>query len=137
MGTNSIDTLKDMLCRINMEAANVEELYGLSLGSFLDKIYKLPIHFIKQAIEDEPIWNENIEPAYYAYTAAVAHTFSSRYELFSPMRDNIWFYNSKYFLKEPWFPQYTEGLKDTLIAESPREFRIRNMFVSKNALNRA
>lgn len=40
-------------------------------------------------------------------------------------------------LTKPFFAARTKALKAVLLQESPVEFRIRNLFVSANALSRA
>jgi hypothetical protein len=40
-------------------------------------------------------------------------------------------------LNKPWFAAKTPNLKAILLQESPAAFRVRNLFVSANALPRA
>ena len=41
------------------------------------------------------------------------------------------------YLAEPWFGMRSHGGRMILLAESPAAFRVRNIFVSENALSRA
>jgi len=40
-------------------------------------------------------------------------------------------------MKTPWFAAKSPNLKAILLQESPAAFRVRNLFVSANALSRA
>ena len=48
-----------------------------------------------------------------------------------------WVNDEDYFLSEPYFVGGLESIKPFLLIESPLSFRIRNIFVSSNVLERA
>ena len=49
----------------------------------------------------------------------------------------LWFYDEKFFLKTPLFAMNAQGiLRLVLMIESPVEFKMRNIYVSKNVLER-
>jgi len=68
-----------------------------------------------------------------AYLASVAATLAHEQGLPAPK----WARGSARALETPFFAAKTPKLKAVLLQESPVEFRIRNIFVSANALSRA
>jgi hypothetical protein len=83
------------------------------------------------ALTAEPLLVEGDDVAN-AYLAAVAEMLALREGLDRPG----WIAGPKRFLKLPWYAAGLESLKATLLAESPAAFRIRNLFVSANVLDR-
>lgn len=68
-----------------------------------------------------------------AYLASVAATLAHEQGWPAP----VWAKGSTRALEKPYFAAKSPGLKAVLLQESPVEFRIRNIFVSANALSRA
>lgn len=68
-----------------------------------------------------------------AYVASVAATLAHEQGWSAP----TWARGSARALQTPWFAARTPKLKAVLLQESPSEFRVRNLFVSANALSRA
>lgn len=68
-----------------------------------------------------------------AYLASVAATLAHEQGFAAPQ----WAKGSARALEKPFFAAKTPKLKAVLLQESPVEFRIRNIFVSANALSRA
>ncbi len=68
-----------------------------------------------------------------AYLASVAATLAHEQGQSAPE----WASGSARALEKPFFAARTPKLKAVLLQESPVEFRIRNIFVSANALSRA
>lgn len=67
-----------------------------------------------------------------AYLAATAELLALRENLDRP----DWTSGAQRFLRRAWYAGGLESLKPVLLAESPAAFRIRNLFVSANALDR-
>lgn len=68
-----------------------------------------------------------------AYVASVAATLAHEQGWTAPP----WARGAARALQTPWFAARTPKLKAVLLQESPSEFRVRNLFVSANALARA
>jgi hypothetical protein len=68
-----------------------------------------------------------------AYLASVAATLAHEQGWPAP----AWARGTARALTMPWFAAKTPKLKAVLLQESPPEFRVRNIFVSANALSRA
>jgi hypothetical protein len=68
-----------------------------------------------------------------AYLASVAATLAHEQGWPAP----AWAQGTARALATPWFAAKTPKLKAVLLQESPPEFRVRNLFVSANALSRA
>lgn len=67
-----------------------------------------------------------------AYVAAAAEMLALRHGLARPH----WTSGAERFLARPWYAGGIELMKPLLLRESPAAFRIRNLFVSANALDR-
>ncbi|MEI6178733.1 MAG: hypothetical protein WCS43_17710 [Verrucomicrobiota bacterium] len=68
-----------------------------------------------------------------AYLAATAAWLANKHHLPVPK----WAKGGSRALDVPWFAARTHKLRMLLIQECPTEFRVRNLFVSANALSRA
>jgi hypothetical protein len=68
-----------------------------------------------------------------AYLAATAAWLANKNRLPVP----AWAKGSSRALDTPWFAARSHKLRMLLLQESPSEFRLRNLFVSANALSRA
>jgi hypothetical protein len=68
-----------------------------------------------------------------AYLAATAAWLANKNRLSVP----AWAKGSSRALETPWFAARSHKLRMLLLQESPSEFRLRNLFVSANALHRA
>lgn len=68
-----------------------------------------------------------------AWVAAVAESLAQEIGLPHP----AWIHSSERRLSKPWFAAKSPKLKAILLQESPAAFRVRNLFVSANALSRA
>ncbi len=67
-----------------------------------------------------------------AYLGAVAEHLSRMQRWPVP----TWTRKPERYLAEPWFGMKSHGGRMILLAESPPAFRVRNLFVSSNALSR-
>jgi len=68
-----------------------------------------------------------------AYLAATAAWLANKHGLFVP----LWAKGGSRALPHPWFAAKSHKLRMLLLQDSPSEFRLRNLFVSADALNRA
>jgi len=68
-----------------------------------------------------------------AYLAATAEELARRFELPHP----AWTVGEDRQLRRPWFATPLAAVRAVLLLESPPAFRVRNLFVSENALSRA
>jgi len=107
--------------------------FGYMLRDFLDRFQEQPDPSL---VAEEPallatlLKDHGVADAYLAATAAwLAHKHG--------LRVPPWATGTSRALDVPWFAARTHKLRMLLIQESPTEFRIRNLFVSANALARA
>jgi hypothetical protein len=107
--------------------------FGYALRDYLDQFNASPDAAL---LADEPAL---LEPQLKdggiadAYLAAAAAWMCHQYGFAAPE----WAQESKRVLDSPFFAAKTHGLRMILLQESPAEFRVRNLFVSANALSRA
>ncbi len=109
------------------------EDFGYMLRDFLDRFREQPDPAL---IAEEPVLLSSILKDHGvadAYLAATAAWLANRHGLSIP----LWAASASRALGVPWFAARTHKLRMLLIQESPVEFRIRNLFVSANALSRA
>jgi len=110
-----------------------KEDFGYALRDYLDRFRNAPD---PQLLAEEPAL---IEPHLQddgvadAYLAAAAAWLSHQHGFAAPE----WARESRRVLIKPFFAAKTHGLRMVLLQESPAEFRVRNIFVSANALVRA
>lgn len=101
--------------------------------NFLDRFYRSPS---MDLIENEPeLLVSRLHDAGLAdaYIASVASWLCQKYDLPNP----VWVDHSNRIMSKPWFAAKSPNLKAILLQESPAAFRVRNLFVSANALSRA
>ncbi len=109
------------------------ETFGYSLRDFLDRFREAPTY---ELIAEEPIL---LEPFLSdggradAFLASTAAYLAHHHQLPVPE----WASGNSRALEKPWFAAKTHNLRMILLQESPTAFRIRNLFVSANALSRA
>jgi hypothetical protein len=110
-----------------------EREFSYMLRDFLDRFREAPDGAL---ISDEPssltrvLDDHGLADAYLASTAA---WLARRHGL--PVPD--WARGTARALAKPWFAAKTHKLRMLLLQDSPTEFRIRNLFVSSDALSRA
>ncbi len=106
---------------------------GYALADFVDRFNRLPDPAL---VANEPqlldcvLQDGGLADAYLAATAA---WLCQQHQMPAPN----WAQGNSRALSEPWFAATTPNLRNLLFEESPAEFRIRNIFVSANALHRA
>lgn len=117
---------------------HVSQAAAADLPAFHDLLRDFVLEFSRMTTEEREAALE-AEPALLngdgvadAYLAAAAEMLAAREGLPRPH----WVADSRRFLKFAWYAGGLENLKPILLAESPAAFRIRNLFVSANALDR-
>ena len=107
--------------------------FGYALRDFLDRFRGSPDTSL---VEDEPallapvLEDNGVADAYLASAAAwMCH----QHQMPAPR----WARDDQRHLTHPFFAAQSHGLRMILLQESPSEFRVRNLFVSANALERA
>jgi hypothetical protein len=123
----------DRTLRESMEDVREPGDFGFAIRNFLDRFYAAPT---AAWIEDEPellsprLADEGLADA---WVAAVAEQLASVNSFPCPP----WATRHERVKKTPWFAAKSPNLKAILLQESPAAFRVRNLFVSANALSRA
>jgi hypothetical protein len=109
------------------------ESFGYSLRDFLDRFRDAPCYDL---IAEEPslleprLQDEGRADAFLASTAAY---LAQEHGMPVP----AWARGNSRALETPWFAAKSHNLRMILLQESPAAFRVRNLFVSANALSRA
>lgn len=107
--------------------------FGYSLRDFLDRFRETPSYDL---IAEEPgllatqFQDGGRADAFLASTAAY---LAQKHQFPVPP----WAVGNSRALERPWFAAKTHNLRMILLQESPAAFRVRNLFVSANALSRA
>lgn len=107
--------------------------FDYAIANFLDRFKRDPR---AELLADEPALLSgrlNDDGLADAYVSAVAAHLSQQHGLPFPK----WVGSAVRIKKRPWFAAKTPNLKAILLQESPAAFRVRNLFVSANALSRA
>lgn len=105
--------------------------WGVPFRDYFDMVRKcesLEVNYF----EEEPDWKDlTVETV--AYIVATCHYVARR----EGIKVQRWFFKDRYFLKKPLFALNAKGmLRVILLKESPKEYRIRNIFVSANVMDR-
>lgn len=109
------------------------EDFHYALANFLDRFKKDPN---SEMLSEEPpilrglLKDNGLADAYAA--AAAAHLCQLHGMAFP-----FWVDKKSRRMESPWFAARTHNLRMILLQESPAAFRVRNLFVSANALSRA
>jgi len=117
----------------SMTGITEREDFSYALRNFLDRFYSDPC---LEQLQDEPalltdiLRDEGLADAYLASTAAL---LCQKFNLSQP----AWVDRECRIKKTPWFAAKSPNLKAILLQECPAAFRVRNLFVSANALSRA
>ncbi len=114
-------------------AVRTSEDFGYRLRDFLDRFQDNPVLSL---IAEEPAGLSerlNDRGVADAYLAATAAWLANRNHLPVPQ----WAKRDSRALEVPWFAANSHKLRMLLLQDSPTEFRIRNLFVSADALSRA
>lgn len=117
----------------SMRSVKEPDDFDYALANFLDRFYRMPCLAM---LQDEPellaplLKDEGLADAYVASAAA---QLCQKHGLAFPS----WVDEKSRIMKTPWFAAKSPNLKAILLQESPAAFRVRNLFVSANALSRA
>jgi hypothetical protein len=117
----------------SMRTVREADDFGYALRNFLDRFRRDPAI---QLLKDEPDSLTNMfndEGLADAYLASAAALLCQEQGFSCPE----WVDQPDRVFKRPWFAAKTPNLKAILLQESPAAFRVRNLFVSANALSRA
>jgi len=109
------------------------ETFGYCLRDFLDRFRENPTFDL---IAEEPALLEpNLKDTGRAdaFLASTAAYLALKHQLPVP----TWARGNSRALEKPWFAAKSHNLRMILLQESPAAFRVRNLFVSANALSRA
>ena len=107
--------------------------FSFALRDFLDGFYAQPA---SGALAEMPLRLAGAMAdgeRFDAYLGAVAEHLSRAHRWAVPS----WARAASRYLAAPWFGMSSHGGRMILLAESPAAFRVRNIFVSENALSRA
>ena len=124
---NRISTLREV-----SEVAATSGEFGFALKDFLDGFYASPN---AADLTDAPpplatALSDGVRLD--AYLAAVAERLSREHRWAVPS----WTRDPSRYLETPWFGMQSHGARMILLEKSPAAFRVRNIFVSANALSR-
>jgi len=114
------------------ERSRTSEHFSFALRDFLDGFYAQPAAV--KLMEEPPFLVEGLRDKGYAdaYLAAVAEHLAGQYRFPVP----AWSRDPRRTLREPHFAFKTPEGQIFLLVESPTAFRVRNIFVSADALTR-
>lgn len=107
-----------------------------AIGNYLDEFYYALDNKQRQQIaNEEPEWFDGVGEYEKAFISAMVNKLAVDYNLDTPS----WVYNDEYFqLGTPHFAMDAKGdLRLVLLVESPKQFRMRNIFTTANVLSRA
>jgi len=107
--------------------------YGLAVPEFLDEFYAEPLaerlieelRSLTAVLHDEGLADATL--------GGIAEHLSRQYEMKPP----AWAFGPGRYLANPWFALKSHGGRMCMQIESPAAFRVRNIFISANALTRA
>lgn len=107
-----------------------------AIGNYLDEFYySLSKEERQIVLNEEPVWYDGVGDYEKAFFSAMVNKLAVDYNLQTP----AWVYNDEYFqLEKPHFAMDAKGdLRLVLLVESPKQFRMRNIFTTSNVLSRA
>jgi hypothetical protein len=108
--------------------------FAIHCGNFLDEFYRASSEQRRLMVEREPEGHPSFPDHVLPFLAAMVHKLCNDHTVDCP----AWVHKERYVLKEPHFWLDAKGnLRHVLLAESPVEFKIRNLFVTANTLSRA
>jgi hypothetical protein len=120
------------LCE-SMTGVSKPDDFDYAIANFLDRFKREP--GTELLMDEPPVLRDTLQDDGLAdaYVAAVAAHLCQQQGFSFPK----WVGNQDRIKKRPWFAAKTPNLKAILLQESPAAFRVRNLFVSANALSRA
>ena len=122
-------TLQDIVDNLNNE--NNANLYGDFLDFTRNKFKNGEIK--ENFFNFEPKRPNDLDKKHISYFVAVIHSLCHEFNINTPK----WILNNKFVLEDPYFAMNAKGmLRISLIFESPKEFRMRNMYMTENVIRR-
>lgn len=116
------------------QTGNNPDHFAIHCGNFLDEFYRASHNQRRSMVEQEPESHPGFPDYMLPFLAAMVHKLCNDHAVECP----AWVHSEQYVLKEPHFWLDAKGnLRLILLAESPIEFKIRNLFVTANTLSRA
>lgn len=107
--------------------------FAIHCGNFLDEFYRSSNEKRQRMVEREPEALPNLPDYMLPFLAGMVHKLCNDYGVDCP----DWIHKASFFLKEPHFWLNAQGnLRLVLLAESPIEFKIRNLFMTSDTLTR-
>ena len=106
------------------------------VGDFLDRFYNILTDKERHnVLHKEPKWYEGVDIYDKTFISAMVEKLAIDYNLDVPK----WTYNKEYFeMEKPHFAMNAKGdLRLILLKESPKPFRMRNIYTTANVLDRA
>jgi len=124
---------------VDKTIANKED-FGFYLRNFLDDFYALDQEDRQKVLISPVRYHENYRREL-SFIAAAVEKLADDYGLACP----DWIFDRRYYSADPLFPAFLERtdpqkkskLRIVLMVESPPQFKVRNIFVSRNCLSRA
>lgn len=129
-------TVQELLNKIT---GNKED-FGCHIRNFLDVFYGLDQRGRQDLLASTLKYDENCRKEF-SFVAAALEKLCNQYGLECPQ----WVFDRRLYFNDPVFPGFLERtdpekkskLRIVLMVESPPEFKVRNIFVSRNCLTRA
>ncbi len=117
----------------SLRLVNEPDGFHYAMANFLDRFKSDPTS--EMVSEEPPILRGLLKDKGFAdaYAAAAAAHLCQLHGIAFPS----WVDQKSRRMETPWFAARTHNLRMILLQESPAAFRVRNLFVSANALSRA
>ncbi len=119
--------------RQSMANVRIQSDFSYAIKNFLDRFKTNPDLAL---LEEEPgLLSPSLADGGYAdaFVASTVGYLCQVYSLSAPS----WINQKCRIMPHPWFAAKSPNMKAILLQESPAAFRVRNLFVSANALSRA
>jgi hypothetical protein len=126
--SRSKETLRESMAKVVVQSD-----FSYAIKNFLDRFKVNPD--VSLLIEEPELLSPSLGDGGYAdaFVASTAAYLCQIHNLTAP----AWVNKKCRMMPVPWFAAKSPNMKAILLQESPAAFRIRNLFVSANALHRA
>jgi hypothetical protein len=124
--------LKDFIIDIHEGETPRNSIFWIRFGNYIDDIKRMENTKYLNSIDNEPNM-EHLCDLGRATVVSTLHYYCSKKGLKPPS----WIMQKKFILKKPYFSMDTRGpYRRYLLVVSPNEFKLRNMFVENNGVER-